>query len=290
MQFDIRRFDIYRKVPKDLTQPTQTGAIISILSAVVMVFLFFSEFYSFITVEIVSELFVDNAAGSSPNKVRTSLNLTLPRLKCEYVGLDIQDEMGRHEVGFQENTQKWEINGGEGCKFEGKFDINKVPGNFHVSTHGAGQQPDNVDMSHVVNGLRFGDEIHLENIDAAFMSLEDMSKEEANSASSHDYVLRVVPTIYEKLDGTKLYSFQYTWAHKDYISYGHGGRVMAAIWFRYDLSPITVKYIERRKPFYHFITTVFAIVGGTFTVAGIIDSLVFTASELFKKFQLGKLN
>lgn len=34
---------------------------------------------------------------------------------------------------------------------------------------------------------------------------------------------------------------------------------------------------------------VFAIVGGTFTVAGIVDSLFFTASEVFKKFQLGKL-
>jgi hypothetical protein len=32
--------------------------------------------------------------------------------------------------------------------------------------------------------------------------------------SSHDYVLRIVPTIYEKIDGTKLYSFQYTWAYK----------------------------------------------------------------------------
>jgi hypothetical protein len=32
--------------------------------------------------------------------------------------------------------------------------------------------------------------------------------------------------------------------------------VILAIWFRYDLSPITVKYVERRKPFYHFITTV----------------------------------
>lgn len=288
MQFDIRRFDIYRKVPKDLTQPTHAGAIISILSALVMIFLFLSEFYSFITPEIVSELFVD-MAGSSKEKMKTSLNLTLPRLKCDFVGLDIQDEMGRHEVGFQENTQKWEINGGEGCTFQGRFEINKVPGNFHVSTHGAGQQPDTVDMAHVIDGLRFGDDIHLENIDAAFVSLSNLNKEESNGISSHDYVLRVVPTIYEKLDGTKLYSFQYTWAYKDYISYGHGGRVMPAIWFRYDLSPITVKYVERRKPFYHFITTVFAIVGGTFTVAGIIDSLLFTASELFKKFQLGKL-
>ena len=32
-----------------------------------------------------------------------------------------------------------------------------------------------------------------------------------------------------------------------------------------------------------------AIVGGTFTVAGIIDSAIFTASEMFKKFELGKL-
>jgi len=27
MQFDVRRFDVYRKVPKDLTEPTLTGAV-----------------------------------------------------------------------------------------------------------------------------------------------------------------------------------------------------------------------------------------------------------------------
>lgn len=33
-----------------------------------------------------------------------------------------------------------------------------------------------------------------------------------------------------------------------------------------------------------------AIIGGTFTVAGIIDSCIFTASEAWKKIQLGKLS
>lgn len=33
----------------------------------------------------------------------------------------------------------------------------------------------------------------------------------------------------------------------------------SVIWFRYDLSPITVKYVERRKPLYHFITTVYTV-------------------------------
>ena len=37
---------------------------------------------------------------------------------------------------------------------------------------------------------------------------------------------------------------------------------------RYDLNPITVRYHEDRPPLYHFLTTVCAIVGGTFTVAG----------------------
>ena len=31
---------------------------------------------------------------------------------------------------------------------------------------------------------------------------------------------------------------------------------MPAVWFRYELTPITVKYTERRQPVYHFITMV----------------------------------
>jgi len=35
---------------------------------------------------------------------------------------------------------------------------------------------------------------------------------------------------------------------------------MPALWFRYDLSPITVAYTEKRQPFYHFLTMVRALV------------------------------
>lgn len=46
------------------------------------------------------------------------------------VGLDIQDEMGRHEVGHIENSMKVPLNNGYGCRFEGEFSINKVR-NWH---------------------------------------------------------------------------------------------------------------------------------------------------------------
>lgn len=48
---------------------------------------------------------------------------------CGFVidlGLDIQDDMGRYEVGFQDNIQKFEVNGGSGCRMEFYFFINKV--------------------------------------------------------------------------------------------------------------------------------------------------------------------
>jgi len=51
-------------------------------------------------------------------------------------------------------------------------------------------------------------------------------------------------------------SYFVTFVIKEVVQFGHGGRAMPAIWFRYELSPITVQYFERRKPFYHFLTTV----------------------------------
>ena len=88
----------------------------------------------------------------------------------------------------------------------------------------------------------------------------------------------------------------------------HQQGFVPAIWFRYDLmvnivkqsifivfpllllfQPITIKYSERREKLYTFITSICAVVGGSFTVASILDSLIFTASQIFKKFELNKL-
>ena len=43
VQGKLRSLDIYRKLPKDLTEPTMSGALVSIVSTVVMVFLFMTE-------------------------------------------------------------------------------------------------------------------------------------------------------------------------------------------------------------------------------------------------------
>uniref|UniRef100_A0A2K5QRP2 Endoplasmic reticulum-Golgi intermediate compartment protein n=1 Tax=Cebus imitator TaxID=2715852 RepID=A0A2K5QRP2_CEBIM len=74
----------------------------------------------------VNELYVDDPDKDSGGKIDVSLNISLPNLHCELVGLDIQDEMGRHEVGHIDNSMKIPLNNGAGCRFEGQFSINKV--------------------------------------------------------------------------------------------------------------------------------------------------------------------
>jgi hypothetical protein len=50
-----------------------------------------------------------------------------------------------------------------------------------------------------------------------------------------------------------------------------------------------VKYNEYRKPFTHFLTDLCAIVGGVFTVAGMVDGILYTAERsLARKDELGK--
>ena len=80
--------DIYRKVPKDLTQPTTTGAIISICCVVFMLFMTGTELVWFVSPDIRSELVVMNSDPTE--RIPVKINISIPRMKCEYLGIDIQ--------------------------------------------------------------------------------------------------------------------------------------------------------------------------------------------------------
>jgi hypothetical protein len=93
------------------------------------------------TVETQSRLYVDDGSIDGRDRMRVRINVTLPNLRCDYLGLDIQDSLGRHEVGYLGETIKTPLLSAadpekQGCNFAGEFFIMKVPGNFHIGTHG----------------------------------------------------------------------------------------------------------------------------------------------------------
>jgi len=126
--------------------------------------------------------------------------------------------------------------------------------------------------------------------------------------------MKVVPTVYVAYDGKQTISYQYTFAYRVSLNQSRMaivpifnllknrskiisqnvqsffGRGHPAIWFRYDVSPLTVRYREKGEAFFTFLTAVCAVVGGVFTVANMIDGMVFSASEYYKKLEIGKVS
>lgn len=71
------------------------------------------------------------------------------------------------------------------------------------------------------------------------------------------------------LDKKEYHVYQYTASHNQLLT-----QMVPAIYFRFDLSPITVKYWQYKEDFSHFFVQLCAIVGGIFAVTGMFDSIV----------------
>ena len=98
------------------------------------------------------------------------------------------------------------------------------------------------------------------------------------------YYVKVVPTTYQFASGLSLDSCQYSVT--DQFKSAHdpnAGFVLPGVFWIYDISPIMVKFTEKRPTFTYFLTSLCAIVGGVFTVAGIVDSAIYQALRARKK-------
>ena len=303
----MKKFDFYRRVPKDLTEPTAPGAIISVVCLFVMVLLFLGEVVSYVSPPLRSDMYVapDEGQGS---KLKVTFNMSYYRLPCFALSFDVLDILGRHEMGVSDTTKKLRISRDgtpigpfaeqaayhdqreEGCNIEGFVNIAKVPGNFHVSAHGLMQVVmqylgGSINVQHKIHHLSFGDvnvvgdhdfEGHVHPLNGEVHRDDDVMH--------YEYYLDVVPTVYAKGRKSER-GYQFTAnMHKTPVPYGQ----MAAVFFRYQLSPITVKYSKESVGFLHFLTYMCAIIGGVFTVAGILSRMLHTSLVQFQRRVLGK--
>ncbi|ESO12742.1 hypothetical protein HELRODRAFT_105492 [Helobdella robusta] len=186
----------------------------------------------------------------------------------------------------------------EGCIVFGYLEVNKVAGNFHMAPGVSFSQnhmhvhdmqaigTTSFNTSHTVNHLSFGEDYPGQNnpLDGSVLTAHQLS-------TMFHYYVKVVPTTYSKLNGETIYTNQYsvTKHTKIYTTGFFGDSGLPGIFFTYELSPMMVKYTEKRRSFTHFLTGVCAIVGGVFTVAGLFDSLLYHSSRAIqKKMELGK--
>eukprot|EP00268_Persea_americana_P006868 TRINITY_DN12488_c0_g1_i4.p1 TRINITY_DN12488_c0_g1~~TRINITY_DN12488_c0_g1_i4.p1 ORF type:complete len:151 (-),score=23.03 TRINITY_DN12488_c0_g1_i4:390-842(-) len=106
------------------------------------------------------------------------------------------------------------------------------------------------------------------------------------------YSFNEVPTVYTDISGHSIQSNQFS-----VTEHFRGAKVgfaqsIPGVFFFYDLSPIKVTFMEQNVSFLHFLTNVCAIVGGIFTVSGILDSFIYHGQKTMKKkkMELGKFS
>ncbi|XP_057450493.1 protein disulfide-isomerase 5-4-like isoform X2 [Lotus japonicus] len=186
-----------------------------------------------------------------------------------------------------------------GCRIEGYVRVKKVPGNLIISARSDAHSFDasQMNMSHVINHLSFGRKVsprvmsdvkrlipyvgnsHDRLNGQSFINTHDLG---ANVTIEH--YLQVVKTeVVTRKDYKLVEEYEYT-AHSSVAQSLH----IPVAKFQLELSPMQVLITENQKSFSHFITNICAIIGGIFTVAGIMDSILHNTLRMMKKVELGK--
>jgi hypothetical protein len=183
---------------------------------------------------------------------------------------------------------------GEGCMVRGVVLVNRVPGNFHISAHSKSHsfQPHKLNMSHHVNSMSFGKALSApmlrmlpDDVERGYDGLSNTDHLAIGQNTSLEHYLKVVHTSYEVSPERTIDTFQYTVNNNHYQD---GESLPSAVFF-YDVSPMQVLVREERKSFAAFLTQLCAIIGGIFTVTGLLDAVVFHGGNtLRKKMEIGK--
>eukprot|EP00897_Mesotaenium_endlicherianum_P000922 jgi/Mesen1/10830/ME000093S10345 len=197
-----------------------------------------------------------------------------------------------------------------GCNIEGFVLVKKVPGNLMVSAVSGAHSFDasTMNMTHNVHSFSFGRPLTKRKQDLVERYLppshhlvQDRPGRITNhfflshhDNVTHDHYLQVVMTEVEPLHmrdkirrDHRLRQSMQTYDYTAHSSSFQSGSVPVAR-FHYELSPMQVMIYETRRSFWHFITNVCAIIGGVFTVAGIVDGMLHHTLSLMKKMDLGK--
>lgn len=196
-------------------------------------------------------------------------------------------------------NEKLNVHDKEGCQIFGYLEVNRVAGNFHIApgksfsqhhVHIHDLQPfstSQFNLTHRIRHLSFG-----RNIPGKTNLLDGTEQVAEEGAIMFQYYIKIVPTVYARADGHTLHTNQFAVTrHQKPVGSFTGEQGLPGMFVTYELAPMMVKYSEKQKSFFHFLTSVCAIIGGVFTVASLIDSVVYHSSRAIqKKIELGKLN
>ena len=290
----LRAFDVYVKTMDGVGRKTTAGGAITVCSGALVSYLFLSLVLGYLRVTTTQQLRVDTSIGHGT--IPLQLEINFPEVKCEHLSVDVEDQKGKsHAGGVESDVQKTPFGfGKKGCNVRGTTRVPKVKGVLSV---GVGKARDSglpgnnqhqwtfnyrellrFDSSHHIKTVRFGDELpvtgFMNNTLDGTTEVTDKSGE-TSAAVQFLYTATAVPTTYRTRRGYEYNTFQLTSSlSKRRLDLLHGKMVHPGVTIQYDFSPMMVVVEERSPSLLELATSVFAIVGGVYAVAGMLDSAI----------------
>ncbi|XP_008813245.1 protein disulfide isomerase-like 5-4 [Phoenix dactylifera] len=191
-----------------------------------------------------------------------------------------------------------------GCRIEGYVHVKKVPGTLIISARSGAHSFDAslINVSHVISHFSFGKSLS-PSILAAVKKLVPYLGGSHDPLTGRSYIINhhdnanVTIEHYLQIVKTELISRRYSWEPKLLVEYeytahsslAHSLHIPVAN-FHYVPSPMQVLVTELPKSLSHFITNICAIIGGVFTVAGLLHSILDNTIQFIRKVELGKQN
>ena len=102
----FRDFDFYRNIPRDLTEGTTHGSVLSFCASIFMLVLFVAELWAFVSKQTITNVVID---PNTDALLRINFNITVMDIPCEYAMIDVVDVLGSRHDNITKNVNKWQV-------------------------------------------------------------------------------------------------------------------------------------------------------------------------------------
>ena len=300
----LKNLDLFRKPSKDYDQQTSIGGVITMLALLTMTVLFVTETQAFLNHTVKKDTLIDQSVEASI--VQINIDVFLPDVPCVPLSLDHQDDVNKHILDYQDTLKKIRISKtgqvieedfqrtiselikaideGEGCQISGFINVAKVPGNFHVSLHVGHELLHSLPrdylaklkFNHILNHLSIGSDDTSKLIEEDFgvdeiFEVNNFEVLDVSTVSKHEYFMKIIPVQFiNQCSESRIntYTFSLNRNSESYYS------AFGAIYFRYSFEDLTMRYTKVDKKLGTFVVSVCAILGGVFTVLGIVNKVL----------------
>ncbi|CAN8068061.1 unnamed protein product [Agarophyton chilense] len=114
----LSSYDVFRKLPRDLTHGTSQGGILSVIAISIIGLVFLFELWTYLAGEVETAVMLDTNTEQS---LQINFKITTLSLPCEFTSVDVWDYLGNTRLDISPQIHKTIVTGRHGEKIMGAY-------------------------------------------------------------------------------------------------------------------------------------------------------------------------